>query len=336
MEAELFANALEPDAEPFAEVQASREDELLDKTNVVGVGIGHKWTDGRDTGDLAVIVLVRNKMEEGLLDSADRIPKTLNNRKTDVYEVGEIFAGGTTGEPTDVVSEEMVTQDVTTLSLTQRMRPAMGGYSIGHHKVTAGTAATGAYDLTPFPSKPARYYILSNNHVLANSNNANLGDPILQPGPYDGGVYPRDFIGRLARFITIFFDGRCNYIDAAIAETRFEWFTREIYYIGYTASLWKPATLHMIVKKTGRTTNFTTGRVTALNATVNVNYGGGKVARFCRQILTTDMSAPGDSGSLVLDEHNYPVGLLFAGSSVVTVLNPINLVQALLRIRLWP
>jgi hypothetical protein len=92
----------------------------------------------------------------------------------------------------------------------------------------------------------------------------------------------------------------------------------------------------MIVKKTGRTTNFTTGRVTAINATVNVNYGGGKVARFCRQILTTDMSAPGDSGSLVLDEYNNPVGLLFAGSSVVTVLNPINLVQALLRIRLWP
>jgi hypothetical protein len=336
MDTELVATALEPEAEPFAEVQATSEDELLGKTNVVGVGIGHKWTDGRDTGDLAVTVLVRNKIEEGLLDPADRIPKTLNRRKTDVYEVGEIFAGGTTGETADVGSEEMVAQDVTTLSLTQRVRPAMGGYSIGHYKITAGTAATGAYDLTPFPSKPASYYILSNNHVLANSNNANLGDPILQPGPYDGGVYPRDFIGRLARFITIFFDGRCNYIDAAIAETRFEWFTREIYYIGYTASLWKPATLNMIVKKTGRTTNFTTGRVTAINATVNVNYGGGKVARFCRQILTTDMSAPGDSGSLVLDEYNNPVGLLFAGSSVVTVLNPINLVQALLRIRLWP
>ncbi len=257
--------------------------------------------------------------------------------KTDVYEVGELFAGGTAPPTTEVrPANQPVPQDVTTLSLTQRTRPSMGGYSIGHHLITAGTAATGAIDLTPFPAKPSRYYILSNNHVLANSNNANLGDPILQPGPFDGGTLPADFIGRLARFIPIRFDGTCNYVDAAVAETRFEWFNREIYYVGHTNSLGVPAAVNMIVKKTGRTTNFTTGRVTVVNGTVNVNYGGGKIARFCRQILTTDMSAPGDSGSLVLDQQNNPVGLLFAGSSVVTILNPINFVQALLRIRLWP
>ena len=83
----------------------------------------------------------------------------------------------------------------------------------------------------------------------------------------------------------------------------------------------------MLVKKTGRTTHFTTGRVTALNATVNVGYGGGKVAKFVNQIITTDMSAGGDSGSLVLDWQNRPVGLLFAGSSVATILNPIATVQ---------
>jgi hypothetical protein len=70
-----------------------------------------------------------------------------------------------------------------------------------------------------------------------------------------------------------------------------------------------------------------------INATVNVNYGNGRVARFARQILTTNMSAPGDSGSLICDLDERAVGLLFAGSPVVTVVNPIALVQLLLGIR---
>jgi hypothetical protein len=90
------------------------------------------------------------------------------------------------------------------------------------------------------------------------------------------------------------------------------------------------------VKKTGRTTNFTTGRVTVIGATVNVNFGGGQIAKFCNQIVTTDMSAGGDSGSLVLDLANKPVGLLFAGSAVATILNPIATVQLALWVRLWP
>ena len=337
MDAELIAgDALSADVQAFADVQADKEEELLSKDNVVGVGLAHKVTKGVDTGDLAIAVLVRNKVDKALLSDEAKIPATVSRKKTDVVEVGTLFAGGA-AEAIEADVSEVVAQDVTALNLVQRVRPAMGGYSIGHYRITAGTAATGAYELTPFPAEPARYYILSNNHVLANSNNSRLGDPILQPGPHDGGRYPNDFIGRLARFVPIEFNnGKCNYVDAAIAETRFEWFTREVYYIGYAASLWTPAQVGMIVKKTGRTTSFTTGKVNVINATVNVNYGGGKIAKFCRQIVTSDMSAPGDSGSLVLDQQNNPVGLLFAGSSVVTILNPINYVQGLLRIRLWP
>ena len=87
-----------------------------------------------------------------------------------------------------------------------------------------------------------------------------------------------------------------------------------------------------IVQKTGRTTNYTTGKVTSINATVNVNYGGGRVAKFCRQILTTNMSAGGDSGSLLCDLNENAVGLLFAGSSSVTV--HILYVRSLLGIRI--
>ena len=87
------------------------------------------------------------------------------------------------------------------------------------------------------------------------------------------------------------------------------------------------------MQKTGRTTNYTTGRVTAINATVNVNYGGGRVARFIRQIVATNMSAGGDSGSLITDVQENAVGLLFAGSSRATIMNRIDYVQALLGIR---
>jgi len=76
----------------------------------------------------------------------------------------------------------------------------------------------------------------------------------------------------------------------------------------------------------------TLGRIVGINATVDVNYGGGRVARFKDQIITTNMSAGGDSGSLVTDWQNTAVGLLFAGSSVVTILNQIENVRAALRI----
>jgi hypothetical protein len=91
----------------------------------------------------------------------------------------------------------------------------------------------------------------------------------------------------------------------------------------------------MNVMKTGRTTNFTTGRVTAINATVTVGGYPGGPARFIDQIVTTNISAGGDSGSLVETRQGVrriAVGLLFAGSSVATIVNQIENVRALLRV----
>jgi hypothetical protein len=218
----------------------------------------------------------------------------------------------------------------------------MGGYSCAHFNVTAGTIATGCYDWAEIPDVPPRYYLLSNNHVIANSNVASIGDPVLQPGPVDGGTLAADVIGRLARFVPIKWKtpttAPLNYVDAAIAAVDFHNINREVYWIGYVRRTYAAPTIGDIVQKTGRTTNFTTGRVTNINATVDVNYGSGKVARFARQILaqTKDgqaMGAPGDSGSLITNLEEEGVGLLFAGSSVVTVANHLNYVQSLLTVR---
>ena len=92
------------------------------------------------------------------------------------------------------------------------------------------------------------------------------------------------------------------------------------------------AVLGMAVKKSGRTTAFTQGNISVLDATIDVGYGGSRVATFENQILTNDMSEPGDSGSLLVDENNKAVGLLFAGSDEVTVFNPIAAIMTALNI----
>jgi hypothetical protein len=333
---ELFeseAFGLPSELEGLTGALAAAEDRFLDRANVVGVGLGHKIKDGQQSSTPSVMVLVSEKLPEQMLHSRDKVSKTVDSTPTDVLEVGHMFAGGDGGELASGPVAPLQAVDAQTLAT--RIRPVRPGYSVGHPKVTAGTIGAGCYDLRPLPGKPTKYYILSNNHVLANSNDASLGDPIYQPGTFDGGG-PTDAIGRLARYVPIKFDGSCNYVDAAIAEVPFDTIDRDIYWNGYPTTAAVAATVGMPVKKTGRTTHFTTGRVTALNATVNVGYGGGKVAKFCNQIITTDMSAGGDSGSLVLDWENRPVGLLFAGSSVATIVNPIATVQVSLGVRVWP
>lgn len=324
----MFDQDLKGEYLEISKIQEDEENKILAKENVVGVAVSHKIKNEQDTGDPCMAVFVEQKLDPALLGSDQAIPKTIKKYKTDVIETGAIFAEPHHAE--DLAEDEE--PDVGIQTLRGRIRPVKGGYSVGHYRITAGTMATAVYDRSPFPGIPRRYYMLSNNHVLANSNNARIGDPILQPGRYDGGTYPRDLVARLYRFVPIRFDGRCNYVDAAIAVGEFHDLDREVYWIGYVKGV-ATVGVNANVQKTGRTTSYTTGRVSAINATVNVNYGSSRVGRMCRQIVTTNMSAGGDSGSLLCDMNERAVGLLFAGSSSVTIHNDIRYVQALLGIR---
>jgi hypothetical protein len=123
-----------------------------------------------------------------------------------------------------------------------------------------------------------------------------------------------------------------NIVDCAIGVVDLEDLDREVFWIGEVRGwrLKRRVAVGTSVQKTGRTTGWTTGRITAINATVDVNYGGGRVARFRDQIMTTRMSMGGDSGSLLQTWDNVAVGLLFAGSSLVTIFNQIENVRAML------
>jgi hypothetical protein len=229
-----------------------------------------------------------------------------------------------------------------------RHRPAPGGVSVGHVNVTAGTLGSRAIGLTaPWTN---RHLILSNNHVLANSNAGRVNDSIIQPGAYDGGRHPADQIAVLARWVPINFGGAPNFVDAAIGWAWHERIRGEQYYLSggapryyRTGTAPLPASLGMLVGKSGRTTGLTQGRVTQIGVSINVNFGGGRVALFRNQIAIRSVnnnpfSAGGDSGSLIWNwaAGLRPVGLLFAGGGGTTFANPIGSVLAALNIRLLP
>lgn len=293
--------------EKIEAVKVHKEIELLQLDNVNGVGIGYKKVGGKETEELCIQIFVEQKLPRAKVAKAMLVPAEIGGIKTDVVEIGKIEV-----QPT----------------YTSKQRPCQPAYSIGHYNITAGTFGCLVRERDCWGE-----YILSNNHVLANSNEALKGDPILQPGSFDGGTLWGDVIARLHKYVPLHFNSWNSYnlVDAALAKP-----IDGSKIIAPIAGLETPngteeATLGMSVIKSGRTTGVTTGTVWSVNVTVTVvGYSGGW-ALFKNQILTGAMSAGGDSGSLLLSQSDHKaVGLLFAGSPWVTVHNNItNVLMAL-------
>ncbi len=182
-------------------------------------------------------------------------------------------------------------------------------------------------------------FVLSNNHVLARTNEGRIGDPIIHPGLIDQNPVctqdAGDTVATLADFVAISFDkGTENTVDAAVAAAFTGAVSNDILDIGPPSSLVQAAGVGLPVKKSGRTTGLTAGVVTAVAVTADIAYSkkcgqGRQVARFVDQILIEPggFSAGGDSGALIVEDAsggNRPVGLLFAGSDTVTLANPIG------------
>ena len=291
-------------------VQKRHTSALLEIRGVVGTAV-----TGLEDGRAGLLILTERAGIKGLPLSLEDVPVT-------VRVTGRIMA---LSDP------------------TQRRRPAPLGYSVGHPAITAGTIGARVRDAL------GRVYILSNNHVLANSNGATIGDPAYQPGPFDGGT-SADQIATLSDFQVISFSGADNTVDAAIAlsstavldnavpsDDGYGMPNSAIYGDANGDGVFddRNALLGLNVQKYGRTTRLTHGQITGVNATVIVCYAASgftctKSARFVDQLIISPgtFSGGGDSGSLIVtDDGNLnPVGLLFAGSSTVTIGNRIDLV----------
>jgi hypothetical protein len=298
-------------------VQKKYEASLLQTAGVVGVGIG--LAEGGS--DLALHVFFNPEAAgasaSAIVGSADGIP-------VEIIESDEIkaFAGEAN-------------------RLQYNLPVPMGASTSNSNGCYAGTLGVRVYRA----GQTSKVGYITNTHV------ASPGGANLCPGQAAFGVdeFQRASldtspqcsragwkkIGDLVQHVPLVFGGLFeNTVDAAfVASTRTN-VKRFILNIGNPSNLTVAAALNMPVQKSGRTTGLRFATVTTLNVTANVNYGSAcGVARFVNQIAITPgtFSAAGDSGSLILHRtlkdtagRFRPVGLLFAGSSTMTIANRID------------
>lgn len=210
-------------------------------------------------------------------------------------------------------------------------------------------------------------YLLSNNHVLARSDQGAVGDAIVQPGLIDNGCVPNGagegttLVGALDRWPALRL-GATN-VDAALARINVHVVDTSgaVLELGArqadgTLAAAPPGVsstdgrgiapvLSMQVAKSGRTTGLTCGVVSAVALDIEVAYYADcsetrpyltKLFRNQFAMSGNQFSDAGDSGALVVDAaHAEPVGLLFAGGVdvagvVEAVANPAHDVLAAL------
>jgi hypothetical protein len=184
-------------------------------------------------------------------------------------------------------------------------------------------------------------HILSNNHILARSGSATAGEDDVQPGLIDTSCQASpnnvvaDFIGNVVPLGTANVD-----VGLALARSGAVNTSGYIMDIGVPSSLIRAADSSLInapIVKSGRTTGCSSGTVTSINTNVSIQYQKGCnqgkkfTISYTNQIATTNISAGGDSGSLILTQSGLqPAALLYAGSSTTTIGNPAADVKAAL------
>ncbi len=297
-------------------LEVSSQDET-ETSEVLGIGLGEKETDGQYTGQKAIKVFVTRKLSMSKLASDRSIPAMHDGLPTDVVPVGRIRPYG---------------------YQSMEARPVRCGGSIGNDFVGAGTI--GCLVLL----ENGKLAVLSNNHVLAGVNRGKLGGTVIyQPGQVDGGSWPTGNIAMLEDYVRVKFD-QPNVVDCAVAWTSFTKVSPAHHQFQLNPNPVEPA-VQMSVRKEGRTTGHTLGDIVAVNVTVNVPYdtdGDGiedHQAQFEKQFVVKGRDTPffsdhGDSGSLIVTAGTYqPVGLLFSGGGGMTFANPIGEVMKALRIK---
>ena len=286
--------------------------------NITAVGFSEKFSGDRYTGEPCISIFVEKKLPKNEVKTTELIPATMH-----------LGSFGNEVVATDVLESGVFTALAVHTKYTSPSRP---GDSIGHHKITAGTLGAAVVD-----NITGQQAVLSNNHVLANQNNAKTGDIIHQPGPADPGS---EKFGHLIRFIPINFNSP-NRVDCALCDYRH----RSIISVPYpntpqphpdtpaigllfagsvnktilnpieqvlsilnisllTPNAYVTAQLHDRVQKVGRTTGQTQGRVESIHTWVKVKFGVNEVI-FKDQIIVVGDSAGqfsqgGDSGSMVI------------------------------------
>lgn len=214
--------------------------------------------------------------------------------------------------------------------IREQQEVIVGGISGANTNLT-GASGTIGYFCTRKSNFRRRkeIHVLSNSHVFADLKKAKVDDSdlIMQPSP--GEPSSNRPIGTLVRFSPLKFDGDVkepNHVDSAIAKL---WGRQQhealIPLIGAVKGYVKKNDVKIgeAVRKFGRTTGYSEGRVFSIYLDIWIKYDRtGQAAFFQDQILIepalpqfTKFVSKGDSGSLLVDANQFAVGLIFAGTS---------------------
>lgn len=303
---------------------------------IVGVGIGPAHRDFESVGPAGPGAPVLNVYVSE--------PLNMDQAKATLVDAFQARALSTDRRPVNVI----YTGVIDAYAHRHRERPSPCGISVAHFAVTAGTQ--GALARGRSGPRHNRLLLLSNNHVIANSNDAAAGDPIVQPGSFDHPIGPDSKIAVLEQWVPMDFNaGAVNFVDCATGWCWPDRVRREFIY--RKGGAWDyfevapdpiAAAIGVTVGKSGRTTQLTSGRILDVNASIQVNYGEGRVGNFRDQITirgnnNMQFSQGGDSGSLIWtwESRRRPVGLLFAGGNEFTFANKIERVLDALDIVLY-
>jgi hypothetical protein len=262
-----------------------------------GVGVGLKEIKGLITTTDAVRLYVPRKLPRGELPPSARLPESIDGIPLDIVGAAPpLFCTGSAPKP------------------QERVRPLMGGVSAAHFDVFDGTLGWFAHSLDPNDDQN-EVFLLSNNHVFADTDDWRPDDPIHQPSIGDnpnGGI-----VGYLRRAVRLRKGGGFNRVDAAIAALApgIE-FTAVIAGIGAIAgatSVKKGDT----VQKCGRSSGITAGMVVDESSSIKILLGDERPFTyrfedvFVVKSTGTDFVLPGDSGALVITGQR-AVGLVVA------------------------
>lgn len=216
------------------------------------------------------------------------------------------------------------------LPIRDRQEVIIGGISGANTNLT-GASGTIGY----FCTRKSRFsrlketHLLSNSHVFADLQRANVAedDLIMQPSPGEPGSNRP--IGTLVNFSSLKFEGDVtepNHIDAAIAKL---WASHQhkplLPFIGAVKGhvAKKDITLGEPARKFGRTTGYTEGRIFSIYLDVWIRYDRTRQSAYFENQLLVEPASPafqkfvakGDSGSLLVDGEQHAIGLIFGGMS---------------------
>ncbi len=211
------------------------------------------------------------------------------------------------------------------IDLTQRVRPAGAGASVGNGR--GGVATLGC--LVASRHNPDDIYILCDGSGLFAGGLAD-GDPVVQPGTADGGQFPNDLIGFVSDFVLPSAgssSGPFN-LSAALVSIRD---TKEVSPELPDGNFLQDDTEAAVGQKISgfsRSNGKVSGKILSVDASVAVPWvfenGEQQEVEFQGLIETNPIMVAGDSGIVIFDDQHRPVGIGFAGSPEASLFFPID------------